>query len=53
LENTEFAPRLSEEIGIIPVPDLAVVGLIRKLDPLKIHEKEIRAEDVGRGFAVA
>jgi glutaconate CoA-transferase, subunit B len=52
LENTEFTPSLCAEIGTIPAPDRPVVELIRKLDPLKIHEKEIRAEDMQRRFAI-
>jgi glutaconate CoA-transferase subunit B len=53
LENTEFTPRLAGEIGTIPVPDRPVVALIRRLDPLKVHEKEIRAGDIRREFALA
>jgi glutaconate CoA-transferase, subunit B len=53
LENTEFKPRLAAHIETIPPPDLLVVDLIRRLDPLKVHEKEIRAEDRGRGFEIA
>ena len=30
-----------------------MVELIRRLDPLKVHEKEIRAEDMRRVFAIA
>jgi glutaconate CoA-transferase, subunit B len=52
-ENTEFTPRLAAEIETLPVPDRPVVELVRRLDPLKIHEKEIRAEDMRRGFAIA
>jgi glutaconate CoA-transferase subunit B len=53
LEHTEFAPRLAAEIGTIPVPDRRVVEIIRRLDPLKMHEKEIRAADIKREFALA
>jgi glutaconate CoA-transferase, subunit B len=53
LESTEFKPRLAAHIETIPPPDLLVVDLIRRLDPLKVHEKEIRAEDRGRGFEIA
>lgn len=52
LENTEFTPRRAAEIGTIPAPDRPVVELIRRLDPLKVHEKEIRAEDIQRRFAI-
>jgi glutaconate CoA-transferase subunit B len=53
LENTEFTPRLAAEMDTIPVPDQPVVELIRRLDPLKVHEKEIRAGDQRREFALA
>src|SRR5262249_42419738 len=53
LDNTEFKPAIAAEIGTIPAPDSSVVELIRRLDPLKIHEKEIRAEDRWRGFEIA
>jgi glutaconate CoA-transferase subunit B len=53
LENTEFMPRLAAKIDSIPSPDLLVVDLIRRLDPLKVHEKEIRAQEMGRGFEIA
>lgn len=53
LENTEFKPAFAAEIDTIPAPDLSVVELIRRFDPLKVHEKEIRAEDRGRGFEIA
>ena len=52
-ENTEFMPRLAAEIDTIPPPDLPVVDIIRRLDPLKVHEKEIRAEEMGREFEIA
>lgn len=53
LENTEFKPTLAAKIDSIPSPDLPVVELIRRLDPLKVHEKEIRAEEMRRGFEIA
>lgn len=53
LENTGFTPRLADKVEILPASERSVVELIRKLDPLKIHEKEIRAEDRRRVFDVA
>jgi glutaconate CoA-transferase subunit B len=52
LESTQFTPRLAAKIDMIPPPDLKIVDLIRQLDPLKVHEKEIHAEDKGRGFEI-
>lgn len=50
LHNTEFEPRLADRIGTIPTPDQSTLDIIRKLDPLKTHRKEIRAEDARRVF---
>src|ERR1700752_4025632 len=52
LENTEFKPALAAAIDTMLAPDYSVVELIRQLDPLQIHEKEIRAEDKERGFEI-
>jgi glutaconate CoA-transferase, subunit B len=51
-ENTEFTPMVAVKIGTIPTPDWPVIELIRRLDPLKVHEKEIRVEDSERRFAI-
>ena len=53
MENTGFTPRLAAKVETIPAPERSVVELIRRLDPLKVHEKEIRAEDRQRVFDVA
>jgi glutaconate CoA-transferase, subunit B len=53
MENTGFTPRLAAKVGIIAAPERGVVELTRRLDPLKVHEKEIRAEDMLRVFEVA
>jgi len=53
LENTGFKPRLASEIEIIPPPEQSVVEFIRRFDPLKVHEKELRVEDIRRRFSIA
>lgn len=53
LMNTGFKPRLASQIEIIPPPERLVVEFIRRLDPLRVHEKEIRAEDMRRRFTIA
>jgi glutaconate CoA-transferase subunit B len=53
VENTEFVPHLAPIIETIPAPKSSLVELIRRLDPLKVHEKEIRSEDKRRVFEVA
>jgi glutaconate CoA-transferase subunit B len=53
LANTGFTPRLAAKVETIPAPEHSVVELIRRLDPLRVHEKEIRAEDMRRRFTIA
>jgi hypothetical protein len=53
LANTGFTLRLAAKVETIPAPEHSVVELIRRLDPLRVHEKEIRAEDMRRGFSIA
>jgi glutaconate CoA-transferase subunit B len=52
-ENTGFELRLAETVTHVPPPDREIVALIRRLDPLRVHEHEIRSEDRGRRFEVA
>ena len=51
-ENTEYELRLAEDVFTIPLPDPEVVGIIRRLDPLRIHEDEIQGRDRERSFAL-
>jgi glutaconate CoA-transferase subunit B len=43
--NTGFALRLAEKLERVPLPDRETIALIRRLDPLHVHEHEVRAED--------
>jgi glutaconate CoA-transferase subunit B len=52
LENTEFAPRLFDPIEIVALPDSQSLSLIRRLDPMKIHERELRETDRSRHFSI-
>ena len=45
LENTEFEPRMKKEVETVSLPSLEVLSIIRKLDPLRIHEKELLPGD--------
>ncbi len=51
-ENTGFELRSAKDVTCVPAPDREVVGLIRRLDPLRVHENEIRSEDRSRRFEV-
>lgn len=49
-ENTGFALPVADRLGVIAPPARSVVDLIRKFDPLRVHEKEIRPADLKRRF---
>jgi hypothetical protein len=53
MDNMGFAPRLAATIDTIPPPERRIVELIRKLDSLGVHNKELRAEDRRRVFPLA
>ena len=48
--NTGFALRVADDVGVASLPDAAAVALIRALDPLNVHRKELRAQDHERRF---
>jgi glutaconate CoA-transferase, subunit B len=50
-DNTGFELRLAETIETVAPPDRETIALIRRLDPLCVHENEVRAEDRKRRFA--
>jgi glutaconate CoA-transferase subunit B len=50
-DNTGFELRLAERVETVAPPDSETIALIRRLDPLRVHEQEIRAEDRNRRFA--
>ena len=50
-ENTGFQLRSTETVETVAPPDPETIALIRRLDPLRVHEQEIRAEDRQRRFA--
>jgi glutaconate CoA-transferase subunit B len=52
-ENTGFPLSFADRLAVVAAPTAAVVEIIRKLDPLRIHEREIRLVDSERRFDVA
>jgi glutaconate CoA-transferase subunit B len=52
LANTEFAPRLHDQIETVAAPHPDAIALIRRLDPMKIHERELREMDRSRHFSL-
>lgn len=53
LESTEFEPLIGPEVGIVPLPTTEHVALMRRFDPLRIHEREFRPAELERRFALA
>jgi glutaconate CoA-transferase subunit B len=51
-ENTGFEIAVADDLSTAPLPDVEVVSIIRGLDPLCIHLKELRPHDRERRFAV-
>jgi glutaconate CoA-transferase subunit B len=52
-QNTGFSLRLPPRLEAMPLPDAEAVALIRRLDPLGVHRKELRGSDLERRFALA
>ena len=52
-DNTGFALRVADDLKVAALPDAQAVALIRQLDPLGIHRKELRPADHERRFALA
>ncbi len=50
MESTQFEPKLADDVATIPLPEPEVVELIRRLDPMRIHERELQPGDRKRGF---
>jgi glutaconate CoA-transferase subunit B len=48
--NTGFPLRVAEHVETMPLPDAQSIALIRRLDPLGVHRKELRSTDLARYF---
>lgn len=49
--NTGFPLRVAADIGQISLPDAESVAIVRKLDPMNVHMKELRSVDHERRFS--
>ncbi|MGZ8217372.1 CoA-transferase subunit beta [Methylomagnum sp.] len=49
-ENTGFDFAVREDLDSTPLPSPEMVEFIRAMDPLRIHERELRPEDRARWF---
>ena len=51
--NTGFTLRVADDFAVLPLPDAETLAIIRKLDPMNVHGKELRPADRDRHFALA
>ena len=51
--NTGFTLRVADDFAVLPLPDAETIAIIRKLDPMNVHGKELRPADRDRHFALA
>ena len=51
-ENTGFEFPVRRDLSTVPLPTAEMVALLRALDPLRIHERELRPEDRMRVFSL-
>jgi len=51
-DNTEFDFPISDSLGVASLPDADSVEFIRRLDPLKIHHRELSPADRQRTFTL-
>ncbi len=52
IRHTEFDFPVSETLHNIELPDPAMLEIIRSLDPMKVHQREIRLQDQNRYFTL-
>lgn len=52
-ENTGFEFPVSENISVADLPTAGMVEFIRAMDPMKIHQRELRRSDYARMFDLA
>lgn len=51
-ENTGYEFSIRADLGIAALPTPEMVAFIRTLDPMRIHEKELKPEDLKRSFSL-
>jgi glutaconate CoA-transferase subunit B len=49
-EHTGFPLVVASPVGTVPMPGPTVVALIRELDPMRVHERELSPDDRERRF---
>ncbi len=51
-ENTGFDFPVADNLATAELPNVEMIEFIRRLDPMKIHERELSLADRGRSFAL-
>lgn len=51
-ENTGFTFPISQDLAPISLPTSDMIEFIRRLDPLRIHERELKPEESARSFPI-
>lgn len=51
-QSTGFELKLAPSVSALPLPSREEVAILRRLDPMGIHTRELRAADRGRVFGV-
>jgi glutaconate CoA-transferase, subunit B len=49
-EHTEFEFSISDNLTIVPLPTAEMLAFIREFDPLLIHQREFRKDELVRSF---
>jgi glutaconate CoA-transferase subunit B len=49
-ENTEFDFPVAENLTTVDMPDIEMIEFIRRMDPMKIHPRELSHADRERTF---
>lgn len=52
-ENTDFAFPVRRDLAVIPLPSPEMLAFIRRLDPLGIHERELKPQESARSFPLS
>ncbi|WP_020562010.1 CoA-transferase subunit beta [Methylosarcina fibrata] len=53
IDNTEFDFPIADGLGVAKLPDADSVEFIRRLDPLKVHQRELSPADRQRTFPLS
>jgi glutaconate CoA-transferase subunit B len=52
-ENTDFEFPIRQDVATVTLPSPAMVEFIRNMDPLRIHERELKPQESARCFSLS